>query len=503
MKPLRTIVLHEIKRLYKSFLLFGSLAAVAATLIPSFLILLPLQDRQRASFHRNALDLRSQLEGMRSVAGLNLGVETPPPPLSFVNRGLLDEVDSRVEFSRLNPSTLRPLAGQAAVIGYFFPSTDVVTLSGWLFSLIPFAFGCSAISGEKERGTLRAAWSSPVSRGQYLAGKMLGDLLGLIAPWLMLTLLSAIAIGASPSLRSAMRSSDWIVFGCVFLLVYLYAAVHLQVAFLVSALTRRTVDTMLALLFIWLFTQVVAPSVALEVAQSWAPAPGSGEIRHQLAEIETAQVLSYAKVLERAMGMSEGGLSQLAASRPAREYFHYPRVGAFITRSGDFWMNASEPSVSRRLMVELPELMRRQNELRSLRGEIYRHRLRIMLSQLTIARWVWAISPAAILREITADLAGTGPESVLDLSRGVAEQAADFFARLESSNLFRENFGRRIVPNSPLLTSLAGGIDGLDVAAGRSFANWSRVPKATGYLLFLWVMGFVVCYVATVRYDPR
>src|SRR5207247_2348188 len=84
-----------------------------------------------------------------------------------------------------------------------------------VLSLFAILFAYDAVSGEKERGTLRLTFASAVPRDSYILGKLIGVFIALIIPLLLPMLAGCLLL---PILGVPMNGDAWsrlaLIIGC-------------------------------------------------------------------------------------------------------------------------------------------------------------------------------------------------------------------------------------------------------------------------------------------------
>jgi ABC-2 type transport system permease protein len=145
----------------------------------------------------------------------------------------------------------------------------LVTTMSYLAPIVGLALGCDAISGERERGTLKVVLAQPVFRDAIINGKFLAALL---ATSLAITVATAVGIGGSvlalgvtPTLEDAARLLIFILFSVLLAMTYYGMAV------LLSTVSKRTTQSVILGVFIWAVFTFVVPIVASTVAAALVP----------------------------------------------------------------------------------------------------------------------------------------------------------------------------------------------------------------------------------------
>ncbi|MEP0846341.1 MAG: ABC transporter permease subunit [Phycisphaerae bacterium] len=136
--------------------------------------------------------------------------------------------------------------GRTGLAGFGRTAATLINLVLLIVPLMALTIGAGAIAGERERGTLEALLSQPLTRHEVLLGKYLG---------LALSLLAALALGFGTTavvlaFRGASTNSGQ--FAAIFVRSVLLAWAMLSVGFLVSAVCRRTSVALGVAIFLWL-----------------------------------------------------------------------------------------------------------------------------------------------------------------------------------------------------------------------------------------------------------
>ena len=147
--------------------------------------------------------------------------------------------------------------------------------------LVIIVLGFNALSGERERGTLRQLLAQGVTPQALALGKGLALLRGLA--WLLLPLAVMLvfsgAVLAEPGQGAAavQRALAWVGGHA------LYLAGFVALTLAVSALARSSRAALVSLLALWLLATFVAPRVMTEVARSSVALPSAQEFRERIS----------------------------------------------------------------------------------------------------------------------------------------------------------------------------------------------------------------------------
>ena len=357
---------------------------------------------------QNALESRTQLYLLLQKGPGNLYKR--PPSLAFIADGKEASLPEKVEnggswstlgigtaslksvwwmgYPHLNLDALNALRPTATVIDWVF----IIT---YLLSLLPLLFTFDALSGERERGTLRLCLANPISRPAFLIGKFSGGLIAVLIPF-YLAILCNLAIISTNS-WTQLSGTDWGRLGVIILIASCYTALFIAVGLIISATTRESRFSLVVLLLIWVTVVVFTPSTLGTLATKWMPPV---ETHHQfqmtkraaIAQIESdfLDEMSAAKARQLKGGNILSKLQKLSKMSPEAAK---ASAASVYDKSND---------------VELRHMAARVNKDVEIREHFNRRQLEAQSAQVQHARAITQISPAAIVQYSIESMAGTG-----------------------------------------------------------------------------------------------
>ncbi|RLE59982.1 MAG: hypothetical protein DRJ35_04485 [Thermoprotei archaeon] len=155
-----------------------------------------------------------------------------------------------------------------------FLQTSISNLT-FIASLLGIALGFSAISGEREKGTLLLILSRPVSRDQVLNGKTLGALaviaLSLFSSYFILIGLGMAGFNLAIDLDKVVRGALVLIF------ILLYSLVFYLASMFFSVISRRSSRSMVLALVFWIIMIIILPLIAFIVGTALAGPMPIGE----------------------------------------------------------------------------------------------------------------------------------------------------------------------------------------------------------------------------------
>ncbi|MFC1714196.1 ABC transporter permease subunit [Candidatus Poribacteria bacterium] len=166
-----------------------------------------------------------------------------------------------------------------------------------IYALFCVVLVFDAISGERERDTLRLMMSNSISRAQILLGKYLAALVVILVVFLIGGLLS-LAVISLISVR-ALDVGGVAPFILYTILSVFYVSLFINMSLLLSTLTRTSVTALISLLFMVIVLVFVVPNLAGVVAGKLVNAPSDYETRKQHNAVGTEYVNEARNLRER------------------------------------------------------------------------------------------------------------------------------------------------------------------------------------------------------------
>ena len=223
-----------------------------------------------------------QLDGLTDWMDVSsTRVFLPPQPLNVLVSGVWNDIGRTTEVAGLGDLVAEDTRYGEEPVFAVFRFLDLDFIFQVVLSLFAILLAYDAITGEKERGTLRLIFANPVPRATYLLGKLVGMSIALIVP-----LLCAVAVGSLllPALGVPMSGQDWLRLGVIVLVGSLYLIAMLTMTILISAMTKRSSSTLLASLIIWVLFVMVIPRASVLLAGRAVSVPSLDEINSQKAK---------------------------------------------------------------------------------------------------------------------------------------------------------------------------------------------------------------------------
>ncbi|MBD3241088.1 MAG: ABC transporter permease subunit [Chitinivibrionales bacterium] len=279
---LRKELLHNILSLRYAliFLLFLSLT-VAVTAVRTRIYTRQVADHTQAVHELNAVSHMVR-HALQSNA-LGTTVEPAPNPMAIFAAGLESEM-TRAFWIRLGSTRSRDESttvrlGLRKLNNYSFryPYTvDIVLVVNLLCSLLAIALVFDAVSGERERGTLKVALAGPLPRDTVIISKLVSGLLTLLSPLVLswvLCVLYVMYVGTVP-----IGAEELVRLGAIVVLSVLYLSFFFAMGMAATCWLRGSATVLGVCLLLWVFFVLAVPTLVPAVVHFLAPVPAESKI---------------------------------------------------------------------------------------------------------------------------------------------------------------------------------------------------------------------------------
>lgn len=354
----------------------------------------------------------AQAENVRQMEGLTdwFSIEQhriflPPQPLASLVSGISNDIGRTTEVKTRGELSAQDSRYNEEPIFAVFRFLDLSFVFQIVLSLFAILLGYNAISGEKERGTLRLSLSNAVPRSKYILGKLLGSFITLAT-----SLVVALGLGCLllPILGITLSGEEWTRLLIIIISGILYFGVFLSVSVFVSSLTERASSSFMILLVIWIGGVLVMPRVSILLAGRAVDVPSIDALASQKA--------SYASGLWKDF---RDGMKSFEAP-PFDENTDIDAVMATFNQ----------------YMDSLTEI--RDDKMDLFTGKLNSQRQNKQREQEKVAFYIARLSPSASLALATSELAGTS----ISLKNKYYDQATHY--REKYNDFMKEKTGMNI-----------------------------------------------------------
>ena len=333
-----------------------------------------------------------------------------------------------LDYPTANPNA-RDLRPKATKIDWVF----IIT---YLLSFIPLLFTFDALSGERERGTLRLCLANPISRPALLVGKFLGTLITVLIPFVFAVLLNLAVISLDS--WTQLGAADWGRLGMIMLIASGYTSIFIAVGLMVSASTRDSRVSLVVLLIVWVALVVFMPSTLGTLATKW------------MSPVQTAHQRKMARssALEQINeDFDERMRNKREARSPAASLLN--EIEELLKTSPEEAQKLAEEN-EEELKLAIAELESQKADAEELqiraelvnrdvevRERLNREHLNAQLAQVQRARMVTRFSPAALVQYALESMTSTGLNRHLQFLEGVdlhIRQFRDFITETDRAD---------------------------------------------------------------------
>ena len=264
-------------------------------------------------------------------------------------------------------------------VGPNISQVDWAFIIGYVLSLIALLFTFDAISGERERGTLRLMLANSIPRHIVLIGKFLGALISITIPFTLAVLVNLLMISTSSAVH--LNADAWGRLGIIFSIALLYTCLFLGLGLLVSARVQQSAVSLVTILLIWVTLVVFMPKTLAAIGGEFSPSLPSGE-----------ELWKHHNEIQDEL---------------------WNEYGRWI------WSNELDPKT----LTGKSEFFTKDAEAEE---RLHEERLNQQINQFQYARAITRISPATLLEQLIESFAGTGFERYLQFVKNVQRYARQF-----------------------------------------------------------------------------
>jgi len=384
-----------------------------------------------------------------------------------------------------------------------FPPLDFLFIVTIVMSLLAMLFSYDAITGERQRGTLRLVISNSVPRAKILLAKFIGGTTSLLIPFILSLLAGALYISINPAIQ--WDGSAWAEFSLLIAASVTFISLFYLLGLMVSTFSRYSSTSILTCLFLWVLLILVIPNMCPFISAQLYRIPSINKIERQVdhlldterdelgrefsREVLKKFATQYGVLYSEFESLEFGGLwgecspanRKATQQRAAADPQFKAMVDAFREQINQAWTKAN------RIQGEKAEKIRRDRDTK-------------VAAQNKIAKNLTCISPCANFIYVATDLTGTGLRSF------------DYFNWLdgEYGKMFWPYLQRKVqdaMKKDPTFESNSF----LDISDRPRFVfkeealrdKLNAVLPYWGILVLFNVVFFVMAFVGFLRYDVR
>ncbi|HEX7572866.1 MAG TPA: ABC transporter permease [Bacteroidota bacterium] len=273
---LKLVIEKELRDIVTSTKFTVSFGACAALILLAFFMGASGYKADVARYDAARRENLKQMEGLTDwIMVRNNRIFLPPRPLASLVAGVSNDIGRTTEVhgrGELPQDDTR--YGEEPVFA-MFRFLDLEFIFQTVLSLFAILFAYDAISGEKERGTMRLSFANPLPRHTFIAGKLIGSFIALAVPLLVPILLGCVMLSL---LGVPLSADEWTRLALIAAAGILYFGAFLTIGIAVSAMTVRSSNAFLALLVFWIFAVLILPRSAILIAGRAIDVPSLDDI---------------------------------------------------------------------------------------------------------------------------------------------------------------------------------------------------------------------------------
>jgi len=340
-------------------------------------------------YNENVTYNESELHKVTVYKNITPTIYRRPSVLAVFSEGLEKQLgnSATIEYDKVPEITGAAANHYLSIFSVF----DVSLIFKIVISVLALLLAYDAISGERERGTLRLVLSNTAARYQVLLGKLLAGLLVLVVVVTIAFILGVVILLCFPMV--ALTGSDWIRIGFMFLASLVFIVTMYNLGLLFSCLARRSALSLVLGLFIWIIFAVVVPNGSVYLATQIQPFEPEEKINKQVASLRGETQTEFERELKRSGKSYMSGYNERSDVSGGGFDHGYVRSG-------------TEAFIHNELIdysIGVPIQIRYANKYSEVK-DVY---LRSLFEQTRLANNLSRISPISLYENIMSALAGT------------------------------------------------------------------------------------------------
>lgn len=273
---LKLIIEKEIREIVGSTKFAATFGVCALLIISAFYVGAIRYEVNQSYYEASKVKNLQQLDGKTDWFNVNdFRIFLPPEPLATLVSGISNDIGRTINMSGRGELTAEDTRYNEDPIFAAFRFLDLEFIFQIVLSLFAILLGYDAISGEKERGTLKLTFANSIPRHIYLVGKVVGS-----TAVLGTSLLIAIGIGCLllPLKGIPLSGDDWTRLALITLTGLLYFGAFLTLSIFVSSMTHRSASSFMTLLMIWIACVMIIPRASVALAARSVDVPAVDEL---------------------------------------------------------------------------------------------------------------------------------------------------------------------------------------------------------------------------------
>lgn len=319
----KLIFLKELRDIIQSSRFTISFAVCSVLIILAFVMGAQNYLSSKAQYDAAIQENRNQIAAHTEWMMVEHSITLPPQPLMTLVTGVSNDIGRNIAMSGRGELRAENTRFNDEPIFAVFRFMDLEFIFGIVLSLFAIIFAYDAINGEKNRGTLKLCFANPLSRANFIAGKLAGSFVGL-----SVALLIPILIGCAllPVLGVQLTTDEWLKLSLILIAGILYFGVFLAITIAISASTVKPSNAFLIGLVVWIFAVLIIPRTSVLISGRIVDVPNIDEItaqknryRTQLFDEDRPKMSNFqlpeGTEIENAMTAFQSFMSDLSSAR--------------------------------------------------------------------------------------------------------------------------------------------------------------------------------------------
>jgi ABC-type transport system involved in multi-copper enzyme maturation permease subunit len=470
----------------------GTILCVVLTAVFVPILAKAYQERLK-TYNENVAYNESELHKVTVYKNITPTIYRPPSVLSVFSEGLEKKLgnSATIEYDKV-PNISASAANHYLSIFSIFDASLIFKI---VLSVLALLVAYDAISGERERGTLKLMLSGTSARHQVLLGKLLAGLMVLVGLVTITFILGLVILLSFPMVDLA--GADWVRILFMFIASLVFIAMMYNLGLLFSCLARRSAVSLVLGLFMWIIFVAVIPNGSVYLATQILPVESEDKVNEQIASLQRDAQREFVRELRNSGRSFQSGTSR--NDRPGKGGFGH----GYVRSCNKAFMENSLIRYGIGVPIEI--------KYADKYSEVEYGRLRSLFEQTRLADNLSRISPVSLYENVMSAMAGTDMAGFRYFINGVKAHRNDVieYIRSRTNNFSSSSFftpctveEMELQPSDdapPLdLSDLPRFVYKADI-----IGSFRRVVPDLALLIFGNVLFFALAFAAFARYDVR
>jgi ABC-type transport system involved in multi-copper enzyme maturation permease subunit len=471
----------------------GTILCVVLTAVFVPILAKAYQERLKV-YNQNVAYNESELHKVTVYKNITPTIYQSPSALSVFSEGLEKQLgnSATINYNEV-PEISASTANHYLSIFSIFDASLIFKI---VLSVLALLLAYDAISGERERGTLRLILSGTSARYQVLLGKLLAGLTVLVVLVTITFILGLVILLSFPMVD--LTGSDWIRIGFMFLSSLVFIAAMYNLGLLFSCLARRSAISLVLGLFMWIIFVAVIPNGSVYLATQILPVESEDKVNEQIALLRRDAQREFIREFR-----NSGRSFQSGGSRNDKS-----GKGGF----GHGYVRSCNKAFMENRLIQYGIGVPIEIKYADKYSEVESGRLRSLFEQTRLADNLSRISPISLYENVMSALAGTDMASFQNFINAVKAQQNDVVEYIHSrtNNFSSPSFFTPCTMEETELHPIDNDAPPLDLRDLPRFVykadvigSLRRVIPDLAFLVFGNVLFFALAFVAFLRYDVR